>query len=109
MEKELLQDLKDYLGDDYDAEQESALLFCVKRALLSFKNKRNYPDTYSDTVINKDMEKYYSCIFDLTLYWCNMQGCEFQTSHSESGVSRSFDSERDIYVLHDVIPIARII
>lgn len=109
MEQELLQDLKDYLGDDYDAEQESALLFCVKRAILSFKNKRNYPNTYSDTVINKDMEKYYSCIFDLTLYWCNMQGYEFQTSHSESGVSRSFDSERDIYVLHDVIPIARII
>lgn len=109
MEKELLQDLKDYLGDDYEAAQESALLFCIKRALLSFKNKRNYPDTYSDTVINKDMEKYYSCIFDLTLYWCNMQGCEFQSSHSESGVSRSFDSERDIYVLHDVIPIARII
>lgn len=109
MEQELLQDLKDYLGDDYDAEQESALLFCVKRAILSFKNKRNYPNTYSDTLINSDMEKYYSCIFDLTLYWCNMQGCEFQSSHSESGVSRSFDSERDIYVLHDVIPIARLI
>ena len=109
MEQELLKDLKDYLGDDYDAEQESTLLFCVKRAILSFKNKRNYPNTYSDTLINSDMEKYYSCIFDLTLYWCNMQGCEFQTSHSESGVSRSFDSERDIYVLHDVIPIARLI
>lgn len=109
MEQKLLQDLKDYLGDDYDESNEPALLICIKRAILSFKNKRNYPKTYSDTLINSDMEKYYSCVFDLTLYWCNMQGYEFQTSHSESGVSRSFNSERDIYVLHDVIPIARII
>lgn len=109
MEKELLQDLKNYFGDDYDECNESALLFCIKRAILSFKNKRNYPNTYSDTLINSDMEKYYSCIFDLTLYWCNMQGYEFQSSHSESGVNRAFNSERDIYVLHDIIPIARLI
>lgn len=109
VEQELLQDLKDYLGDDYEAAQESALLFCIKRAILSFKNKRNYPNTYSDTLITNDMKKYYSCVFDLTLYWCNMQGIEFQSSHSENGTSRSINSETDIYTLHSVIPIARII
>lgn len=109
MEKELLYDLKDYLGYDCDAEQESTLLFCIKRAIKSFKNKRNYPSSYSESMVENDMNKYYMCIFDIALYWCNMQGIEFQKSHSESGVSRSFDSERDIYVLHDVIPISRII
>lgn len=29
---ELLQDIRDYLGNDYDREQESTLLFCIKRA-----------------------------------------------------------------------------
>lgn len=109
IEKELLQDLKDYLGDDYNVEQESTLLFCIKRAVKSFRNKRDYPNAYSESVIKNDTEKYYMCIFDLALYWCNMQGIEFQTSHSEGGTSRSWNSERDIYVLHDVIPIARII
>lgn len=108
VELELLQDLKDYLGDDYNAEQESTLTFCVKRAIKSFKNKRNYPSSYPESMVENDMDKYYMCIFDLVLYWCDKQGVEFQTSHSESGVSRSWNSERDIYVLHDVIPIARV-
>lgn len=108
MELELLQDLKDYLGEDYNEEQEPAMLFCIKRAIKSFKNKRNYPSSYSENSIEKDMDKYYSCLFDLTLYWINKQGVEFQSSHSESGTGRNWDSENDIYVLHSVIPIARI-
>lgn len=108
MEQELLQDIKDYLGDDYDEEQESTMLFCIKRAIISFKNKRNYPRTYTDEMINSDMQKYYMCIFDLLLYSINMQGLEFETSHSENGTSRSWKSESDIYSLHNVIPISRI-
>ena len=109
MELEILQDLKDYLGSDYDEEQESTMLFCIKRAIRSFKNKRNYPDTYPENVMNKDMDKFYACIFDLTLYWREKQGVEFQGSHSENGTSRSWESESDIFSLHGVIPIARII
>lgn len=108
MELELLQDLKDYLGDDYNADQESTMLFCARRAIRSFKNKRDYPDNYSETAINKDMEKKYACIFDDFLYWCNMQGIEFQNSHSENGVSRSFKTEDEIYIFHGILPIARI-
>ena len=106
---ELLQDIRDYLENDYDREQESALLFCIKRAIKSFSNKRHYPDNYSDAMKEKDMDRFYMCIFDLTLYWVNKQGVEFQKSHSESGTSRSWDSEEDIFSLHNVIPIARIL
>ena len=41
MEQELLQDLKDYLGDDYDESSESALLICIKRAINSCKINKN--------------------------------------------------------------------
>lgn len=109
VEAEILKDLKDYLGRDYDGEQESALLFCVKRAIKSFQNKRNYPEAYSSSIIEKDMNKFYMCIFDLALYWCGKQGVEFHKSFSGNGESRSWDSEADIYSLHNVIPIARII
>lgn len=109
MEQEILQDIKDYLGDDYRNYDESSLLFCVKRAIKSFSSKRNYPDSYSENAKSKDMDKFYMCIFDLALYWCNLQGVEFQNSHSENGVSQSWKSESDIYVLHNVIPLAKII
>lgn len=108
MELELLQDLKDYLGDDYNADQESTMLFCAKRAIRSFKNKRDYPDNYSETAINKDMEKKYACIFDDFLYWCIKQGVEFQGSHGENGVNMNFQSEDEIYIFHGILPIARI-
>jgi hypothetical protein len=109
VEEKILQDFKDYFGNDYNEEQESTLLFCIRRAIQSFKNKKNYPESYKEENIEKDMERYQMCIFDLALYWCVMQGYEFQNSHSESGVSRSWKSEEDIYALHNVIPIAKIV
>lgn len=109
MEQKILQDLRDYLGDDYEAEHESALLFCIQRAMQSFKNKRHYPDEYSESIIENDMNKFYSCIFDLTLYWISKQGVEFHNSFSGNGENRSWSKEEDIYSLHNVIPIARII
>ena len=55
------------------------------------------------------MENYYACIFDLALYWTNMQGVEFQLSHSENGVNRSWETETEIYSRHHIVPIARIV
>ena len=109
MELELLQDLKSYLGSDYDSNQEFLVVFCIKRAISSYKNQRNFPDCYTQEVIEQDMRKHYACIFDLVLYWCNMQGVEFQNSHSENSTSRSWMSESDIYTMHKIIPIGRII
>lgn len=109
MEEELLQDLRNYLGSDYTEEQEPTLLFCIKRAITTFKNKRDYPAAYSEERIKKDMEKKYACIWDDVLYWCNMQGVEFQKSHSENGVLRSWSSEDEIYSFHGILPIARIV
>ena len=108
MEEKIFQDIKDYFGEDYDESRNSTLLFCIKRAINSFKTTRNYPCYYTDEMIENDMKKYEMCMFDLTLYWCVMQGMEFQGSHSENGVSRSFKDEREIYSLHNVIPVARI-
>nr|DAG23941.1 MAG TPA: hypothetical protein [Caudoviricetes sp.] len=52
------------------------------------------------------MEKCYDCIFDLALYFLTKQGAEFQSSHSESSVNRSWNSETEIYVNHGVFPFA---
>lgn len=109
MELELLKDLKDYFSDDFDDEQEGVLLVCIKRSIKSFKNKRNYPSAYPQIMIEKDMDKYYSCLLDLSLYWAIKQGYEFQGSHSENSTNRSWESESEIYSLHNVIPIARIL
>lgn len=109
METKLLQDIQGYLGEDYDKNQEPILLFCIKRAINSFKNKRNYPINYSEKMISEDMERFYSCIQDIVLFWFIKQGAEFQLSHSESNVNRTWENEEEIYSLHNVIPISRLV
>lgn len=104
MNEELTSDLNAYLADD--PEISGMIPLSVKRALRSFRNKRNYPSEYTEAKINADMEKCYDCIFDLALYFLVKQGAEFQGSHSESSVNRSWESETDIYINHGVFPFA---
>lgn len=102
MDEQLTSDLTTYLEDD---EQTSRMIpLAVKRAIRSFQKKRNYPESYTEENINKDMDKCYDCIFDLALFFLVKQGAEFQGSHSESSVNRSWNSETEIYVNHGVFP-----
>lgn len=101
MDEQLIEDLTNYLEDDVET---ARVILSVNRAIRSFKKKRDYPSSYSDEKINSDMENCYDCIFDLALFFLVKQGAEFQGSHSESSVSRSWDSETEIYVNHGVFP-----
>lgn len=109
VEEEILNDIKQYLGDEYNENSEKAMLVCAQRAINSFKNKRRYPSNYTEEIISKDMENQKSCLFDICLYWAMKQGVEFQKSNSESGSSQSWDSEESIYALHNVVSIATIV
>lgn len=63
---------------------------------------RNYPDNYTEEMIEKDMKKFDSIIVNLALYDYNQEGGEFQISSSENGTSRSW-IDRD-KILGKVIP-----
>lgn len=105
MDEQLISDLTTYLEDD---EQTARVIpLAVKRAIRSFQKKRNYPESYTEENINKDMDKCYDCIFDLALYFLVKQGVEFETSHSENSVNAGWNSETEIFVNHGVFPFAR--
>lgn len=104
MNEELRQDLSLYLADE--PETDSMISLSINRAVRSFKNRRNYPSSYTDEKIEKDIEKYYDCVFDLALYFLVKQGAEFQSTRSESSVNISWNSESDIYINHSVFPFA---
>ena len=55
MNEELINDLENYLTDDTESPEMISL--AVKRAIRSFKNKRNYPSSYTDEKTDSDMEK----------------------------------------------------
>ena len=55
MNEELMEELSLYLADN--PESESMLTLSVNRAIRSFKNKRNYPSSYTDDKIKNDIKK----------------------------------------------------
>ena len=68
---------------------------------------RNYPDNYTEEMIEKDMKKFDSIIVNLALYDYNQDGGEFQISSSENGTSRSW-IDRD-KILGKVTPFVNVL
>lgn len=59
----------------------------VKGAYEDVKTARNYPESYSEDDISKDMERYYSVIRSVALFDYNQIGAEGQSSYNADGTS----------------------
>lgn len=76
----------------------TVLMNKIKDAYRKVKTKRCYQYTsYTEEQIEKDMyDNYYSHVKDVATYNYVKIGGEFQTSHSENGITRSWGSESDV-------------
>ena len=78
----------------------------VRNAYREVKQARNYPKTYSDEVIEKDMDDYYTNIKSLALYdYCKI-GAEGQDNYSADGENIKYSDRKELF--SGVVPIARI-
>ena len=82
---------------------ESVLMARARNAYREVKIARHYPSSYTEEMIENDMQQFYAVIRDVTLYDYNMIGKDFQTNHSENGVTRGFKSRDSLF---DVTPFA---
>ena len=65
----------------------------VKAVVRELKSRRNYSATgMTDKEIEADMENYFSVIVDVSRYDYNQRGAERELSHSDNGVSRTYES-----------------
>lgn len=70
----------------------------VRNAIREVKMKRNYAATsYTDSQIEKDLYNYFSTIKSVALYDYNQIGADFEQSHSENSVSRTWVSRDDLF------------
>ena len=70
----------------------------IKQATEDVKAKRNYPDSYTDEMIAKDLKKHQSVIVNLAVYDHSQAGEEFMASFGENGVSRTWKDRDDLFV-----------
>lgn len=89
-----------------DANFNSDLLTAkVRSATREVKDVRKYPSSYTQAMIDEDMNQFYSTIRDVALFDYNTVGAEFQTSHTENSVSRAWVDRDKLF--GRVIPLAR--
>ena len=60
----------------------------IKQATEDVKNRRNYPDSYTEEMITEDLKKFESVIVNLTVYDHSQAGEEFMARFGENGVNR---------------------
>lgn len=94
-------------SEDSSMQEDGFLEQLISQAEQDVRLYRNYPDNYTNDMIEKDMKKFDSIIVDLALYDCSKEGGEFQTSSSENGTSRSW-IDRD-KILGKVTPFVNVL
>lgn len=87
-------------GEKYN---ETLLQSKVDCAYQDVKDTRNYPDSYSASMIEEDMERYYSAIRRIALYDYNQIGAEGQSSYNADGTSIRYLNRDKLF--YGVLPI----
>lgn len=104
--KEIVDDLKLELNSTVDFD-EGVLISKVKNAVREVRDARNYPESYTELMIARDIARYHSVIYKLALYDYNMIGAEYETSHSENNIDRTWVDRKKM--LSGVVPFASIL
>ena len=105
IKQNVMQILFDYLKESEDSTMVSVF---ADRAMMAFREYRNYPTTWDDEAVIADMTKHISCISDLALYECIQQGAEFQSMHIESGLYRMWNNKGNVFTQHRIVPFVTI-
>lgn len=104
LEDEIMEDLKAELSAD-PTFNENLLLSKVRNALREVKRARRYPTYYTEKQIEQDMYDYFSNIRNIALHDYNKIGGEYEESHSENSISRSFVDKNSLF--GGIIPLSR--
>lgn len=105
MIEEIIEDLTAELsiteGDKFNP---SLLESKVKSAYRAVMAARKYPASYSEAMIERDMNNYYSQVREISMYDYNSIGAEGQTQYSQDGVSVHYVDRDKLF--YGVLPIA---
>lgn len=106
MVEELVDDLTAELTPTDDQFNSTLLAAKVISAYRDIRTARRYPSYYTETVIESDMENYYSQVRNLALYDYNTIGMEGQKTNKENEVSREFVQRSSLF--SGVIPLSHL-
>lgn len=104
---ELIKQITDEIKAEIQNEpnfDETLLEIKVKGAVRDVKTARKYPFSYSEALIEADLERYFSQIKAIARFDYNQIGAEGQTSYSADGESIHYVSRDNFFA--GVLPIS---
>lgn len=104
--EEILNDVVNYLRIK-DTTEQKYLKVLVKQAITNVINKRYPFKECSEQEQEATVRRYSNVIFNAVIYAYAKDGAEFQTSHTENGIQRSWIDEENLY--KDVVPYIKIL
>lgn len=107
LEQEIFADLSAELSISDENFNETLLISKVRNAMREVKRARNYPKSYTDSKIERDMYDYFSNIRNIALYDYNQIGGEFQSNSSENSTSRSWIDRSELF--DGICPFVRVL
>lgn len=105
LQDEIIADLTLELGAE-PTFNENALRQKVINAIREVKKARKYPSYYTEEQIARDLYDFYSNVRNIALYDYNKIGGEFEQSHNENSVNRSFVDRNSLF--GGVIPLCKL-
>ena len=106
MIKDLVTDLASELRKADENFDSNLLEIKITNAIREVKAARNYPSTYTEDMIDKDMQKYYSKIRNIVLYDYSHIGAYGENQRNEDGINRVYVERSSLF--NGIIPISRL-
>lgn len=103
--EEIIEDLTDELQDSDEDFKSNVLISKIRQAYREVKSARKYPSTYTEDMIVNDIENYYANIRNIAIYDYNQVGGEFEKSHNESSISRTWVERSELF--SGIYPLAK--
>ena len=94
-----------YFEEQSDISGEAPSILLVDFVMEKHRDLRNYPSSFSDEKIEKDIEKHISTIAMAVVDLKMKEGAEGETSHSENSTSRTYENAYiSSSIFKDVLP-----
>lgn len=107
MVTELIEDLTTELTITDTNFNSDLLTVKVNNAVKEVAKVRNYPSHYTSEMIRSDIQKFYSQARSISLYDYNVIGSEYEKSHSENSINRTYIDRKELFA--GIIPLSRTI
>lgn len=92
----------------FDKKEDNPLIEqLLEQARNEVISRRNYPDTYTQDQIDRDVQKFENVMVNLAVYDRSQAGEAYMASYSENGVSRTWKDRNSL--LSGVYPFVKIL